>query len=85
MGHTLVLEIPEDVYEPLAKTAEQKGKTPEEIAVDWLVTTARQAPEDPVEKFIGALNGAVPDWADQHDRYIGGALTHEAFGEQRKD
>lgn len=28
MGHTLVLEVPEEVYEPLAKRAEQLGSTP---------------------------------------------------------
>ena len=33
MEHTLVLEVSEDVYEPLAKTAKQRGSSPEELAV----------------------------------------------------
>jgi hypothetical protein len=85
MGHTLVLELPEEVYEPLAKTADQSGKSPEEIAVHWLVTAARQSSDDPVEKFIGALSSTVPDWADQHDKYIGRAIMQETKGEQRKE
>lgn len=31
MGHTLILEMPEDLYEPLSKRAKQAGLTPEEL------------------------------------------------------
>lgn len=84
MGHMLVLEIPEDLYEPLAKTANETGTTPEEIAVRWLITAVRQSSDDPVEKFIGALDTTVQDWADQHDKYIGDSLT-EKVGAQRTE
>jgi hypothetical protein len=75
MGHTLVLELPEEVFEPLAKTADQSGKSPEEIAVRLLVA-AVQSSDDPVEKFIGALSSSVGDWADQHDKYVGADLLN---------
>jgi len=26
---------------------------------------------DPLEKFIGAFNSNIPDWADEHDKYLG--------------
>jgi hypothetical protein len=85
MQHTLVIEVPEDVYEPLAKTADQAGKTPEEIAAGWLATAAQKSSDDPLEKFIGSLKSTVPDWADQHDSYLGDALAQEARGERRKE
>jgi hypothetical protein len=35
---------------------------------------------DPLEPFIGKLRSDVPDWADQHDRYIGQQLLKEMEG-----
>lgn len=77
MGHTLTLEVPEDAYEPLAETAKQRGSTAEELAVEWLVTAIHKAMNDPVENFIGAFSSSVPDWADQHDKYLGQALMDQ--------
>ena len=82
MGYTLTLEIPKHIYEPLMKTAEQTGRTPEELALDWLATASRTAFEDPVEKFIGAFKSDIPDWADGHDKYIGQTLAEQM---QRKE
>lgn len=77
MEHTLVLEVSEDVYEPLAKTAKERGSSPEELAVEWLVSAIHKAIDDPVENFIGALSSNIPDWADEHDKYLGLALMKE--------
>lgn len=77
MEHTLMLEVPESLYEPLVKAAEQTGRTPEELALEWLVTAIRAALEDPVENFIGVFRGNVPDWADQHDKYIAQTLREQ--------
>ena len=74
MGRILTLKIPEEVYEPLAQTAERTGTTPEQLAVEWLAAASCQATADPLEPFIGALRTGVPDWADQHDKYLGQAL-----------
>jgi len=71
MEHTLVLELSEDIYEPLAKTAKERGSLPEELAVEWLASAIRKAIDDPVENFIGTFSSNIPDWADQHDRYLG--------------
>ena len=81
MGHTLILEVPEDMYESLTKTAKQTGWTPEELAVEWLVTAIRNAINDPVENFIGAFSSSIPDWADQHDKYLGQALMEQMHDE----
>lgn len=40
MGQTLTLNIPEEIYEPLVKAAQQTGSTPEDLAVQWLAQAA---------------------------------------------
>lgn len=77
MTHSLVLEVPEDVYLPLAKSAEAAGQKVEQLAVELLAAVARPVADDPVEKFIGAIRSDVPDWADAHDKYIGQSLRLE--------
>lgn len=77
MEHTLVLEIPENIYEPLAKTAQRTGQTPEEVAMEWLVIAIQSMLDDPVESFIGAFSSNISDWADQHDWYLGQALIEQ--------
>lgn len=73
-NYTLRLEVPQNVYELLVKLAPQMGQTPEELAIGWLATAAQRYADDPIEKFIGAFNGHVPDWTDQHDHYLGSQL-----------
>jgi len=51
MEHTLKLKVPEGTYEPLEKAARQTGRTPEDLAREWLVTAIQAAIEDPVENF----------------------------------
>jgi len=47
-----------------------RGSSPEELAVEWLVSAIHKAIDDPVENFIGAFNSNIPEWADQHDKYL---------------
>jgi hypothetical protein len=77
MERTLTIEVPESIYDSLVRVAEQKGRTPEELAVEWLGHATRMAIEDPVENFIGAFASNIPDWADQHDKYIGQTLIEK--------
>jgi len=77
MAHTMVLEVPEEIYRPLLKTAEQSKQQLETFVVRWLASAVQQFSNDPLEKFIGALKSDIPDWADQHDKYIGEALIQE--------
>lgn len=69
MGHTLLLEVPENVYELLTKTAEQVGRPREALTAKWLVATINRLAYDPLEKFIGAFSSGVSNWADDHDQY----------------
>ena len=77
MTHTLLLELPEQVYETLTKTAKRRSQRPETVAVQWLVTATQSLSDDPFEPFIGAFSSDVPDWADHHDEYIGKGLMAE--------
>ena len=80
MAHKLVLEIPEEVYQPLTTSAKRTGATPEAVAVEWLSAISRHAVRDPVEGFIGAFRSNIPDWADQHDKYLGELLKEQLDG-----
>jgi hypothetical protein len=71
MGHTLTLDVPEDVYQALIQQAEQTGQPPETVAVQLLATATQNRVDDPLEQFIGALRSHAADWADQHDAYLG--------------
>lgn len=82
MGRTLTLEVPDEVYKPLLKTAEQTGQKPEELAVQWLATVVETFFNDPLEQFIGAFSSDIPDWADQHDKHLGQSLMAEMRGEE---
>jgi hypothetical protein len=74
MGHTLLLEVPENVYELLTKTAEQVGRPCEALAVEWLIATINRLACDPLEEFIGAFSSSASNWADDHDQYIGKSI-----------
>ena len=74
MGQTLTLELPNDVYESLVKAAKQANRLPEELATQWLADTAQHVVNDPLEPFIGAFSSNIPDWAEQHDKYLGEAI-----------
>ncbi len=76
MMHTLVIEVSEDVYEPLSERARQTGVTPEEFAAKWLMSAVSPI-NDPLENFIGAFSSNVPDWADQHDKYLSQNLMND--------
>ena len=64
MGHALLLELSEEIYQPLVKTAQQSGDTPEQVATNWLVAVIRQTRQDPLEKFIGVFRSDIFDWSD---------------------
>lgn len=52
----------------------KQGQQPEVLAVQWLKQISQQQETDPLEKFIGAFESNIPDWADEHDKYIGQLL-----------
>ncbi|MBC7899638.1 MAG: hypothetical protein H7070_06245 [Saprospiraceae bacterium] len=75
MTHSLTLEVPENIYQPLAKEAEAKGRKVEEIALEKLAKDEPDKIDDPFEKFIGAFDSGAMDWANRHDEYLGEKLN----------
>ncbi len=71
MSHTLTIEVPDNVYEPLQRTASQSGQSPEALVTQWVSLAVQQLTDDPLEQFIGALRGQSSNWADHHDQYLG--------------
>lgn len=85
MTHTLHLEVPEEVYTSLVKKAWQTGQPPEQLAIEWLAHASRLVADDPLEKFVGALNSRGADWADRHDRYLAERpTTRQTYSTRRK-
>jgi predicted transcriptional regulator len=82
MGHSVTLEIPEDVFESLRKIAEQTGRTPEEVIIQSVTTQTRQAAVEPLDKWIGAFDSGITDWADNHDKYIGESILQHMRNEK---
>ena len=76
MNRQLVLEVPDQIYDPLAKNAKRVGATPEQLAVDWLLAASYHASRDPREGFLGAFPTRIPSWPEEHDRLIGEALVY---------
>lgn len=80
MSHTLTLNVPDEVFTFLSKTAQAVGQQPEVLAAQWLTTVTEHLTNDPVERFIGAFKSSVPDWADHHDTYIGSVIMESMQG-----
>ncbi len=71
MTHSVTLEVPEDIYQPLAEEAEAKGRKVEEIALEILANGKPKPVDDPFEKFIGSFDSKGMDWARRQDEYLG--------------
>lgn len=84
MSHILTLEVPEEVYKVLMKTAEQTGQPPEALAVQWLAAMAQHLVDDPLEQFIGAFSSHGSDWAEHHDTYLGRSITETMRSAERE-
>ena len=75
--HTLTLQLPDEIYEPLMRKAQRFGSTPETIVTDWVASAVLAPPEDPLLKLLGCIDSDVADAAERHDDYIGSALSSE--------
>ena len=77
MTHSLVLEVPESIYQPIVEEAEAEGRKVKEIALEGLAVKKPQPTADPLDEFVGAVRSDVPDWADNHDKYLGEELAKD--------
>jgi hypothetical protein len=77
MTHSLLLEVPESIYQPIVEEAEAEGRKVEEIALERLAVKKLKPAADPLDEFVGAFRSDVPDWANNHDKYLGENLLRE--------
>jgi hypothetical protein len=68
MTHKLTLELPEEIYQPVKRAAEQSGQTPEEWAVARLRSAVpavdRAAALERLLRHAGAVDLGRPTGAD---------------------
>jgi hypothetical protein len=78
MPHQLLIDIADDVYQPLLERAQAVGKTPESLASDLIAKSVHPLkPGDLLRRWIGAIDSGVEDAAERHDEYIGQSLYDE--------
>ena len=69
-----MVEIPEETYDELVRSASQKGQPPERMAAEILADTLT----DPVMKLAGCLSMPFSDIGERHDEYIGAGLLEQS-------
>jgi plasmid stability protein len=77
MSQTLTVDLPDEVYELLRRSAEVEHRSPEDIAADLLAASVRSREEDPVLQLLGTVESEVTDVAARHDEYIGRSIAGE--------
>ena len=79
MSVTLTLEIPDQIYRPLLKKADKRGKTLNQILIEWLGEAVKDELDDPLLQLSGAFASDITVIGENHDFYIGQELrnTHE--------
>jgi hypothetical protein len=78
MTHSLTIEIPDEIYQPLVVRARQEGQSPESLAGDLVAHGLRPAGLSPeLRKWAGSVNSGVSDAAQRHDDYLGQAQADQ--------
>lgn len=77
MATALTLQIPDNVYEPLLKRANQIGQTPEKIVTEWIENAIKCLTNDPLLQLAGVFESDVTDVSERHDEYIGQSLRND--------
>ena len=82
MSHQLTLDLPDEVYLPLLRKAEEAGQPLPSLVGDWLARAIRDPrPAGRFRNWAGAFASDVPDAASRHRDYLGRALLDDSPGE----
>lgn len=85
MSHQLVIEIPDEVFEPLASKAQATGRSIESVAQAYLAASVRdQTASRPLLSLAGSWASGIPDTGSRHDAYLGQAI-HDQLHEPDRD
>ena len=71
MPTTLTLQIPDRISQSLQKKADKRGKTLDQIIIEWLGDAVQDEADDPLLRLGGAFSSDVQDIGKNHDSYIG--------------
>ena len=71
MSQTLTLQIADDTYAELLRSANDRQQAPETIAAEVL----SELFDDPLMRLAGTFTGPAHDVAARHDHYIGASLA----------
>jgi hypothetical protein len=83
MTHQLILEIPDEIYQPLLEKAQAMGQPVEAVARACLAGLVQGvAPGSRLRRWAGAFASGVPDAATRHHDYLGQALYDELQGKK---
>ena len=80
MTHPITLDIPDEVFQPLLRLAQEKGQTVETIANACLAESVAPLPGGRLRRWIGASSSNIPDASLRHDDYLGQAILDEMQG-----
>ena len=64
--HTLTLQLPDEIFEPLMRQAQQTGNTPEEVVMGWVVKAVLSSSEDPLLKLLGTFDADVSELVEKY-------------------
>ena len=81
MSHQIMLDIPDEIYQPLEKEAEKAGKSPATI-INEMLTRMIQFRRDPLRRWAGTFASGIPDAAEHHHEHLGGDLLLGVEGSQ---
>jgi hypothetical protein len=70
MSTTITLEIPDQIYGPLLKKADKKGKKLDHVLIELLGDIVKDELEDPLLQLAGAFSSDIKDIGTNHDFYI---------------
>ena len=77
MSQTLTIDLPDEVYDLLRRSAEQERRSPEDVAAELLARSVRGSEEDPLLQMLGTVECERSDVSERHDEHIGLALAEE--------
>ena len=76
--HTLILELPDEIYVPLLDKAQRSASTPEAFLTQLAAQAVQPVRADPLLSLLGSVASEMSDVSGKHDDYIGRSLQSEA-------
>lgn len=76
MNQTLHIQLSDQAFASLERTAKDTHQPLEVIAALWLEQAATQR-DDPLDALIGSFSSMSSDWSDHHDKHLGRSAVRQ--------